>query len=428
MLGLTKQQKAVVFGSWLGWSLDGYDLVLMLLVIPLISKLFFPLDDPTFSLLATFAAYIITLIMRPFGGAFFGNFGDRKGRKKAMMITIIGFSSATFATGLLPTWQMVGFLAPIFLILLRFVQGFFAGGEWGSGSVITMETSLKEKRGVLSGFLQSGFNFGFVIAAVVFNFALSAFPDEQFVDMGWRIMFFTGIIPGLVALFVRFKMNESPVWQENVQKKKIIKAPLRKLLFGKEERKKFFFALIIMTGLMYSYYTSIGFFPTFLQNYIQIPKSEIGILMIVATTTSLFGQIFTGHLSQIIGRMKTIGIFALSAIALAIPSIVGLYTATTELERIIYTIILIMAATTGFGPIPAFLSERFPTEIRNSASGFVYNGGLIFGSWAPLIAVSLLKNSGDLLPYLLGLNLIIGSAIILIGAKLNPETRDVDLN
>lgn len=428
MLGLTKQQKAVVFGSWLGWSLDGYDLVLMLLVIPLISKLFFPLDDPTFSLLATFAAYIITLIMRPFGGAFFGNFGDKKGRKKAMMITIIGFSSATFATGLLPTWQMVGFLAPIFLIMLRFVQGFFAGGEWGSGSVITMETSLKEKRGVLSGFLQSGFNFGFVIAALVFNFALSSFPDEQFVDIGWRIMFFTGIIPGLVALFVRFKMNESPVWQENVEKKRIIKTPLKRLLIGKEERKKFLFSLIIMTGLMYSYYTSIGFFPTFLQNYIQIPKSEVGILMIVATTTSLFGQIFTGHLSQKIGRMKTVGIFAISAIVLAIPSIVGLYTATTELERIIYTIILIMAATTGFGPIPAFLSERFPTEIRNSASGFVYNGGLIFGSWAPLVAVSLLKNSGDLLPYLLGLNLIIGSVIILVGTKLNPETRDVELN
>ena len=104
MTSLTRQQKAIVFGSWLGWSLDGYDLVLMLLVIPLISTLFFPAEDPTFSLLATFAAYIITLIMRPFGGAFFGNFGDKHGRKKAMIITIMGFSAATFATGLLPTW------------------------------------------------------------------------------------------------------------------------------------------------------------------------------------------------------------------------------------------------------------------------------------------------------------------------------------
>lgn len=427
MLGLTRQQKSVVFGSWLGWSLDGYDLVLMLLVIPLISQLFFPIGDPTFAILATFAAYIITLIMRPFGGAFFGNFGDKHGRKKAMIVTIMGFSVATFATGLLPTWQMVGVLAPIILIGLRFLQGFFAGGEWGSGAVITMETAQSSQRGILSGFLQSGFNFGFVIASIVFNFAVAAFPNEEFANIGWRVMFFTGIIPGLVALFVRFKMDESPIWRAS-EKRKSIKSPFKKLFFDKQERRRFFFALIIMTGLMYSYYTSMGFFPTFLQNYIEIEKSEVGLLMIVATTTSLFGQIFTGYLSQKIGRMRTIAVFAISAIVLAIPSIYGLYNTTEPLERIIFTIILIMAGTTGFGPIPAFLSERFSTEIRNSASGFVYNGGLIFGSWAPLIAVTLLEGAGKILPYLLGANLIIGSIIVLVGTKMNPETRDVELN
>lgn len=428
MFGLTRQQKSVVFGSWLGWSLDGYDLVLMLLVIPLISKLFFPLADPNFALLATFAAYIVTLIMRPFGGAFFGNFGDKHGRKKAMMITIMGFSAATFATGLLPTWQMVGFLAPIFLIMLRFMQGFFAGGEWGSGAVITMETVPKQRRGLLSGFLQSGFNFGFVLAAVVFNFAINAFPGEEFAEIGWRVMFFTGIIPGLIALFVRFRMNESLVWQKKVEQKRIVKSPFKKLFQDKNLRKRFFFSLVIMTGLMYAYYATMGFFPTFLQNYIEIDKAEVGLLMIVGTTTSLFGQIFTGYLSQFWGRLKTISIFAIAAIVLAVPTFYGLYHAATAFERIVYTIILIMAATTGFGPIPAFLSERFPTEIRNSASGFVYNGGLILGSWAPLLAVSLLANAGDLLPYLLGFNLVIGSIIIIIGTKINPETRDIELS
>ena len=428
MFGLTKQQKTVVFGSWLGWSLDGYDLVLMLLVIPLISKLFFPLADPNFALLATFAAYIVTLVMRPFGGAFFGNFGDKHGRKKTMMITIIGFSAATFATGLLPTWQMVGIFAPILLVSLRFTQGFFAGGEWGSGAVITMETVPKHRRGLLSGFLQSGFNFGFVLAAIVFNFAINAFPGEEFAEIGWRVMFFTGIIPGLVALFVRFRMNESPVWQKKVKQKRIVKSPFKKLFLDKNLRKRFFFSLVIMTGLMYAYYTTMGFFPTFLQNYIEIDKAEVGLLMIVATTTSLFGQIFSGYLSQFWGRLKTIAIFAIAAIVLAVPTFYGLYHATTAFERIVYTIILILVATSGFGPIPAFLSERFPTEIRNSASGFVYNGGLIFGAWAPLIAVSLLANAGDLLPYLLGFSLIIGSIIIIIGTKINPETRDVELS
>ena len=428
MTSLTRQQKSIVFGSWLGWSLDGYDLVLMLLVIPLISILFFPAEDPTFSLLATFAAYIITLIMRPFGGAFFGNYGDKHGRKKAMIITIMGFSGATFATGLLPTWQMVGVMAPILLIGLRFMQGFFAGGEWGSGAVITMETAPKEKRGILSGFLQSGFNFGFVIASVVFFGAVSIFPEDQFVEIGWRIMFFTGIIPGLVALFVRFRMNESEVWLAKQKQQKIEKSPLKKLLSSKDGRKRFIFSLILMTGLMYAYYTSIGFYPTFLQNYVEIEKYEVSILMIVGTTTSLFGQIFTGYLSQRIGRKKTITVFAMAAIALAIPAFYGLYNAESAFERAAYTIVLIIVATTGFGPIPAFLSERFPTEIKNNASGLIYNGGLIFGSWAPLIAVTMLSRGAELIPILLGINVIIGSIIILIGAKINPETRDVDIS
>lgn len=427
MLSLTRQQKAVVFGSWLGWSLDGYDLVLMLLVIPSISQLFFPSNNPTLSLLAAFATYIITLIMRPFGGAFFGNFGDRYGRKKAMIITIFGFSIVTFATGFLPTWQTMGVLAPVLLVILRFVQGFFAGGEWASGTVITMEASPKSSRGFLSGFLQSGFNLGFVIASITYQFVLISFPGDSFLDMGWRAMFFTGIIPGFVALFVRLKMNESAMWLEKAREKKIERSPFRRVIFGKEERKRFLLALIIMTGLMYAYYTSIGFMPTFLQKYVNLERTEVATLMIVATSTSLIGQIYTGFLSQRLGRRKTIAIFAIAASIIAIPSIVGLYTATNLFERMVYIIILIFATTTGFGPIPAFLSERFPTEIRNSACGFVYNGGLIIGSWAPLIAVNLLSNAGGLVPFLLGLNVIIGSVVIIIGAKLNPETRDVDL-
>ncbi len=125
--------------------------------------------------------------------------------------------------------------------------------------------------------------------------------------------------------------------------------------------------------------------------------------------------------------MKAIAVFAVTATILAIPVLYGLFNATTFFERIIFTIILIMVGTSGFGPIPAFLSERFSTEIRNSASGFAYNGGLLFGSWAPLIAVSLLSHNENLIPFLLAAIVIIGSLIILVGVKINPETRDVDL-
>lgn len=119
--------------------------------------------------------------------------------------------------------------------------------------------------------------------------------------------------------------------------------------------------------------------------------------------------------------------FAAAAIAVAVPTIFDLYHATNFVERIFYTVVLVFVATTGFGPIPAFLSERFPTEVRNSACDFVYNGGLIMGSWAPLIAVNLLSHAGSFVPLALALNIIAGSIVILVGTKLNPETRDTDL-
>ncbi len=423
---LSKSAKIIVFGSWLGWALDGYDLVLMLFVISSVSQLFFPTSDQRLGLLATFATYAVTLIVRPLGGGLFGTFGDKVGRKKAMLITITGFSIATFATGLLPTWQAVGIISPLLLIVLRILQGLFAGGEWGSDAVISMESVPKSSRGIVSGFIQSGFPFGFLIASIIFGAVSNLYHDKSFLDTGWRVMFFTGIAPSMLALVLRLKMNESEVWKEKLERQELEKAPLKKVVSG-FNRKRFFLSLIITSGLMYSYYASIGFMPTFLAQYIHLEESETAMIMISATFLSMIGYIFSGWLSQKIGRIRSIGIFAALTIIFAIPLLVGLYNASTIVERAIYVSLVIMFATSGFGPIPAFLSERFPTEIRNTSSGFVFNAGLIIGAWAPLVAVESSFRSTQLQPILFGINLIIGCILVMIGLKLNPETRDFDL-
>ncbi len=431
--GLSLQQKTIVFGSWFGWALDGYDLVLMLFVISSVSQLFFYSGDPTLSLLSTFATYVVALVMRPVGGALFGNFGDKYGRKKTMVVTIIGFSTVTFVTGLLPTLQTVGLFAPILLIVLRFVQGLFAGGEWASGSVITMEMVPKKMRGLLSGFVQSGYSFGFVLASIIYGIVLTVFPDQAFVEIGWRILFFSGIIPGLIALIIRVKMVESSIWLESKeQKKELHKTPIKNMISDKVQRKRILLALIIMTGLMYSYYTSIGFMPVFLESYVKISKNDSAIIMIVVTVAALIGTVFTGFISQRIGRMKTLTVFASASIALSAPLLYGIFTSADVLEKIFYASVLVFVSATAFGPIPAFLSERFPTEIRNTASGFVYNGGLIIGSWSPIIAITLLSHtkyfSPILIPLALALNISIGALILLIGSRLNPDTRYLNLN
>lgn len=425
MLSLTTSQKKIAIGSFLGWSLDGYDIVLMLLVIPSISQLFFPSKDPVFSILATFASYTVTLIMRPLGSVIFGIYGDKFGRKKSMIITILGFSVATFAVGLLPTYAVVGVFAPILLIMVRLIQGIFAGGEWGSGAVLTIESIPKQKRGLLSGFLQSGFSFGFLLAAISFQIITIAFPGDMFGEIGWRILFFTGIIPGFVALFVRISMDESPLWIKKNKESGLERTPLRSIVFG-IHRKEFLLCAAIMTGLVYMYHGSISILPTYLEQFGNFDKRQIALIMIYATASSWVGMILTGWLSQKIGRKKSMLVFVSASILVSIPL------ASAILENayglVVYVVMFAFVISTASGPIPAYFSERFPTQIRNSAAGFSYNAGLLFGSWSPLIALSLMSYvPKQMIPVALGINIMIGAIIVIIPTLLSRETKDIDL-
>ncbi len=425
MLSLTTSQKKIAIGSFLGWSLDGYDIVLMLLVIPSISQLFFPSKDPVFSILATFASYTVTLIMRPLGSVIFGIYGDKFGRKKSMIITILGFSVATFAVGLLPTYAVVGVFAPLLLIMVRLIQGIFAGGEWGSGAVLTIESIPKQKRGLLSGFLQSGFSFGFLLAAISFQIITLAFPGDMFGEIGWRILFFTGIIPGFVALFVRISMGESPLWVKKNKESGLERTPLRSIVFG-IHKKEFLLCAAIMTGLVYMYHGSISILPTYLEQFGNFDKRQIALIMIYATASSWVGMILTGWLSQKIGRKKSMLVFVSASILVSIPL------ASAILENVyglvVYVVMFAFVISTASGPIPAYFSERFPTQIRNSAAGFSYNAGLLFGSWSPLIALSLMSIvPKQMIPVALGINIIIGAIIVIIPTLLSRETKDVDL-
>jgi MFS family permease len=398
----------------------------MLLVIPSISQLFFPSEDPLFSLIATFASYTVTLIMRPLGSVIFGIYGDKFGRKRAMIITILGFSVATFAVGLLPTYAAVGVLAPILLIVIRLIQGIFAGGEWGSGAVITIESVPKQRRGVLSGFLQSGFSFGFLLAAIVFQIITITFPGQAFEELGWRVLFFTGIIPGFVALFVRLSMDESPLWMEKNKANRLERSPLR-IVFTKQFRREFLLCAAIMTGLVYMYHGSISILPTYLQQFGQIDRSTVAPLMIYATTSSWIGMTVTGWLSQKIGRKKSMLCFVAASVLVAIP-LAKLILVQDQLVAI-FVVAYAFVVSTASGPVPAFFSERFPTQVRNSAAGFSYNAGLIFGSWSPLIALHLMSGvQSELVPLALGVNIIIGAVIVIIPTLLSRETKDVELD
>ena len=351
---LAKQQKIIIIGFWLGWTLDGYDLVLMLFVISSINQLFFPSNDPSLSLLATFATYVVTLIMRPFGGAFFGNFGDKHGRKKCYDNNNHRCFYSNVLHGTITHLAICRTFSTNFVDNNEIRIGFFAGGEWGSGAVISMESSPKPMRGLISGFVQSGFTLGFLLASISFQLTQFAFPDDKFIEIGWRVLFFTGIIPGLVALFVRLKMDESQIWIKKVKEKKIARIPFKNVLSNKKNRRRFFLSLIVMTGLMFCYYISIGFMPTLLEKYVNLERQEVATIMIVTIIFSLIGHLFTGFISQYIGRLKILTIFGIASVIVAIPSLNGIFTASNSFEIAMSTSLLIFFVDSGFGAMPHF--------------------------------------------------------------------------
>jgi MFS family permease len=174
------------------------------------------------------------------------------------------------------------------------------------------------------------------------------------------------------------------------------------------------------------YHGSISILPTYLQEFGTFERFDIANIMILATVFSWIGMIFTGWLSQKIGRKKAILYFVIASIIVAIPTAFGILSGGFFI--VLFVVIYAFVISTASGPIPAFFSERFPTEIRNSAAGFSYNGGLIFGSWSPLIALSLMSlMPSDMVPLALGLNIIIGAIIVIIPTILSPETKDYDL-
>ncbi len=208
------------------------------------------------------------------------------------------------------------------------------------------------KRGLLSGFLQSGFSFGFLLAAIAFDITTMMFPGQTFEQVGWRVLFFTGIVPGFVALFVRLSMSESPLWDAKNKSGSLERSPLRTIVLGKKYRKEFFLCAAIMTGLVYMYHGSISILPTYLQQFGQFDKGDVAKIMICATASSWVGMIITGWISQKTGRRKAILFFVIASVIVSVP----LADAILYKSSLVFTYITIFAfvVSTASGPIPAF--------------------------------------------------------------------------
>src|SRR3984957_348400 len=215
-----RQMVSAIIASVLGWSLDLFDLFILLYVAPIIGALFFPSTNTTLSLAAVYASFAVTLLMRPIGSAIFGHYADVHGRKGAMLVAIIGVGVSTASFGALPTIAQVGIAAPIIFLLLRLVQGIFVGGVVASTHTIGTESVPAKWRGAMSGLVGGGgAGIGALLASFIFLVTSSIFPGEAFAQWGWRFMFFSGLLSSLLGWFIFTNLEESPFFNELQQQK-----------------------------------------------------------------------------------------------------------------------------------------------------------------------------------------------------------------
>jgi MFS family permease len=325
--GMTEQEKFVIFASSLGTIFEWYDFYLYATLAPFFAALFFPPGNDTAALLSAFATYAAGFLIRPAGALLFGRIGDLVGRKYTFLITIMVMGGATFLVGLLPTFGAIGWIAPFLLVALRLVQGLALGGEYGGAATYVAEHARPAYRGFSTSFVQTTATLGFFLALLINGFCRLYMDEAMFSEWGWRIPFLVSLILLVFSVYIRLRLNETPIFQKMKEEGKGSKAPLTESFFRYPNNKYVLFALLGATaGQGVVWYTGQFYALFFLQITLRLDFILAYALVAVslAIGTPLF--IFFGWLSDRIGRLKIILAGCLIAAATYFP----LFKALTE--------------------------------------------------------------------------------------------------
>jgi MFS transporter, MHS family, shikimate and dehydroshikimate transport protein len=414
----------IVWASVLGTVIEWYDFLIYGTAAALVfNKLFFPTLDPLAGTLAAFGSYAVGFVARPLGGAIFGHYGDKLGRKAMLTITMLVMGVGTFLIGCLPTYSQIGILAPALLVVLRLMQGVGVGGEWGGAVLMVIEHAPKDKRGFYGSLVQVGFPAGVAGSTATF-LLLALLPEADFLAWGWRIPFlFSAILVG-VGLFVRLKLSETPVFARMRSHGMVARLPLAELFA--HQRKP----LLISIGLKISevawVYVMTVFAIYFATSKLGLSKTLILDAILAAALLELVTMPLFGWMSDKIGRRTMyIGGAILSGIcAFAIFALLE----TKDPVIIVVSMAIVVSLTHAvmFAPQAAFLPELFGTRTRYSGASLGCQvSAAISGGLAPIIATGLLGWSGRTWPISLYL---VGLALITLGSALaSTETNKLDL-
>jgi MFS transporter, MHS family, shikimate and dehydroshikimate transport protein len=423
--GRASSMPQIVAASVIGTMIEWYDFLIYGTAAALIfNKLFFPSFDPFAGTLAAFGSYAVGFVTRPLGGAIFGHFGDKIGRKTMLMLTMIIMGAGTFLIGCLPTYEQIGVWAPITLIGLRLLQGIGIGGEWGGATLMVIEHAPHGKRGFFGSLVQVGFPLGVATSTGIF-LLVTQMPEHNFLSWGWRIPFLISIVLVGVGLFIRLRLSETPAFNRIQQSQAIAPRPLLEVIA--RHPKAFFIAVGMKVSEVAWVYVLTVFTIVYATSKLGLSRSVILNGIVAAAILEVLTIPLFGALSDRIGRKPMYVAGAVLSATFAFP--IFWLLETRDPSIILMTIAVAMSITHGamFGPQAAYMPELFGTRVRYSGASLGCQiSAAISGGFSPIIAAALLGWAGATWPvslYLVGL-----AFITLVAVLSSHETLDVDIS
>lgn len=396
--------RKVALTSLAGTSIEWYDFFLYGTAAAIIfPKAFFPADMPAMvALIASFSTFAVGFLARPLGGIVFGHFGDRVGRKQTLVIALMIMGASTTLIGLLPTYETIGYLAPLILVFLRFVQGLAIGGQWGGAMLLVTESAPPEKRGWYGAYAQAGAPIGVILANLAFLGVSGGLSEEAFMDWGWRIPFIASILLILVSLYVQLNLEDTEAFKKLAASqdkdpstdKVVERSPIIEVLSRHPGR--IFLAAGAFLSIQVTFYILIAFIMAYGVNSPSVMLSRDTMLasVLIAALIMVPAQFWAAGLSDRVGRKRVYlwgatlsGIWAFALFPLVDTGNVYIVTGAISLGLIFIGL--------QYGPQAAFFTELFTTEVRYSGASLGYQiGAILGGALAPTIAVMLWNTYG----------------------------------
>ena len=420
-----RQLRRAILAGTIGTAIEWYDFLLYSTVTGLVfAHLYFPQADPFVGTIEAFGVYTVGFIARPIGAAIFGHYGDRLGRKAALVVTLLLMGSATFLVAIVPGYQYIGIWGAVLLTVLRFVQGIGVGGEWGGSVLLAMEWAQSNRhRGFITSWPQLGVPAGLFLANLAV-LAFSRISGDQFLTWGWRVPFLLSIVLVALGLYIRLGIQETPVFARLVADRRIARQPVLEVI--RRQPREIVLTALCRTAEQAPFYLFTSFVFTYGVDVLHLDRNFILMAVLGAAILSFVAIPFSGHLSDRLGRKR---VYMFGAALTGFYGFAYFRLLDTRMPYLVAIAIMLSLVPHDimYGPQAALIAESFPGRLRYSGASLGYQlSSLIAGGPAPLIATALLSRYRSATP--LALFILACAIISLIATAMLKEHANKDVS